>query len=320
MVNLNELLTEKYRPKTLDEIALPKRLKDMLSKGIQTNLLLYGTQGTGKTSTAKLMVKQFGHSYIYINCSKETGIDTIREKISQFCMTSSLIGGTNTHKVVIMDEMDGMSTQAYQALRGCIEEFACNTRFVATCNFLSKVPEPIQSRFECISFDFEGDELLEVKKRCALRIKEICDNEGIGIEKEAVSSLIKHNFPDMRSIVNKIQTCILQGITYIEDGGIAKYNSECTDIFDLVIGSNDPVANYKMLMGNYSTKVDEVLNSLGREFTEYIISTRQDLVKYIPYLTVVCAKYQFQNGQCIDPCVCMLACVYEMQQVLRQQI
>lgn len=320
MANLNELLTEKYRPKSLDEIALPKRLKDMLSRGIQTNLLLYGTQGTGKTSTAKLMVKQFGHSYIYINCSKETGIDTIREKISQFCMTSSLIGGTNTHKVVIMDEMDGMSTQAYQALRGCIEEFACNTRFVATCNFISKVPEPIQSRFECISFDFDGDELLEVKRNCILRIKYICDNEGVGISKDAAASLIKNNFPDMRSIVNKIQTCILQGITYIEEGDIAKYNSECTDIFNLVLDTNDPVGNYKKLMENYATKVDEALNSLGREFIEYIIATRQDLVKYIPYLTVIAAKYQFQKFNCIDPCVCLLACVYEMQQTLRQQI
>lgn len=320
MANLTELLTEKYRPKTLDEIALPKRLKDMLSKGIQTNILLYGTQGTGKTSTAKLMVKQFGHSYIYINCSKETGIDTIREKISQFCMTSSLIGGNNTLKVVIMDEMDGMSAQAYQALRGCIEEFACNTRFVATCNFLSKVPEPIQSRFECISFDFEDDELIEVKKKCAFRIKHICDNEGVSIEKDAISSLLKNNFPDMRSIVNKLQTCILQGITEIKADDIAKYNSECTDVFDLVLNSNDPVENYKMLVSNYSNKVDEVLNSLGREFIEYITSSRHDLVKFIPYLTVICAKYQNQKFQCIDPVICMLACVYEMQQTIRQQI
>ena len=275
---MKELLTEKYRPKTLDEIALPERVKNILKNGIQTNLLLYGTQGTGKTSTAKLMVKSFKHQYIYINCSKETGIDTIREKISNFCMTSSLMSGGNGLKVVIMDEMDGMSAQAYQALRGCIEEFACNTRFVATCNFISKVPEPIQSRFECISFDFDTSETLEVKKQYVYRIKEICDTEDIKIDKEAISMLMKNNFPDMRSIVNKLQSMMVQGIDHVTIEHVSKTNSEYTDIFDLVINTTDPVENYKMIVSNYSTKIDEALNSLGKEFIEYITSSNPDLL------------------------------------------
>jgi replication factor C small subunit len=317
---MKELLTEKYRPKTLDEIALPERVKNILKNGIQTNLLLYGTQGTGKTSTAKLMVKSFKHSYIYINCSKETGIDTIREKISNFCMSSSLMSGGNGLKVVIMDEMDGMSAQAYQALRGCIEEFACNTRFVATCNFVSKVPEPIQSRFECISFDFDSEETLEVKKQYAKRIKHICDNEGIGIDKEAISMLMKNNFPDMRSIVNKLQSMIIQNVEHITVENVSKTNSECTDIFDLVINTTDPVENYKMIVGNYSTKIDEALNSLGKEFIEYITSSKPDLVKFIPHITIIAAKYQSQKNMCIDPVVCLLACVYEMQQTIHQKL
>ena len=317
---MEQLLTEKYRPKTIDEIALPKRIKDMLSKGIRTNMLFYGTQGTGKTSTAKLMVKQFGHNYMYINCSKETGIDTIRERISNFCMTSSLTQSKNGLKVVIMDEMDGMSTQAYQALRGCIEEFACNTRFVATCNFVSKVPEPIQSRFECISFDFEDEEMKEVKIACVYRIKEICDKEGVGIEKEAISALIKNNFPDMRSIVNKLQTMILQGVSEIRAQDISKYNSSYTDIFELVLNSSDPVNNYKVLVSGYANKTDDVLNSLGREFVQYIVDNREDLCRFIPQLTITAAKYQNQKFQIIDPVVCMLACVAEMQQVITQKI
>lgn len=317
---MKELLTEKYRPKTLDEIALPERVKNILKNGIQTNLLLYGTQGTGKTSTAKLMVKSFKHQYIYINCSKETGIDTIREKISNFCMTSSLMSGGNGLKVVIMDEMDGMSAQAYQALRGCIEEFACNTRFVATCNFISKVPEPIQSRFECISFDFDTSETLEVKKQYVYRIKEICDTEDIKIDKEAISMLMKNNFPDMRSIVNKLQSMMVQGIDHVTVEHVSKTNSECTDIFDLVINTTDPVENYKMIVSNYSTKIDEALNSLGKEFIEYITSSNPDLIKYIPHITIIAAKYQSQKNMCIDPVICLLACVYEMQQTIHQKI
>lgn len=316
---MEQLLTEKYRPQSIDEIALPKRIKNMLSNGIRTNILLYGTQGTGKTSTAKLMVKQFGHNYLYINCSKETGIDTIRDKISNFCMSSSLAHHKDSLKVVIMDEMDGMSTQAYQALRGSIEEFACNTRFVATCNFLSKVPEPIQSRFQCISFDFEGDEMKEVKVALVYRIKEICDNEGVKISKDAISALLKNNFPDMRSIVNKLQTMILEGVTNIELGDVSKYNSSFTDIFELVTTSNDPVMNYKVLVSEYANKTDDVLNSLGREFIQYIIANRTDLTRFIPHLTITAAKYQNQKFQIIDPVVCMLACVAEMQQIINQK-
>lgn len=317
---MKELLTEKYRPKTLDDIVLPKRVKNMFQNGIQANILLYGTPGTGKTSTAKLMVKQFGHQHLYINCSKETGIDTIRDKISNFCMSSSLMMNREKLKVVIMDEMDGMSQQAYQALRASIEEFACNTRFVATCNFLSKVPEPIQSRFECVSFDFEHEELKEVKKLCALRIKHICDNEGIEIDVDAIVSLMKNNFPDMRSIVTKLQSMIIQGITHVTIEDVTKNNSECTDIFDLVINSNDPVNNYRVLVGTYGSKTDEVLNALGKEFIEYIISSHPELTKFIPYITIITAKYQSQKNNCIDPVICMLACVYEIQQTLHQQI
>lgn len=317
---MKELLTEKYRPKTLDEIALPQRVKRILLNGIQTNILLYGTQGTGKTSTAKLMVKQYMHAYLYINCSKETGIEIIRDKISKFCMSSSLMTNKDNLKVVIMDEIDGMSQQAYQALRASIEEFACNTRFIATCNFLSKVPEPIQSRFDCISFDFDNDEMMEVKRQYALRIKQICDEEGVGIDKDAVSILIKNNFPDMRSIINKLQSMIIQGIGSITSETVAKNNSECTDIFDLVINNNDSVNNYKVLVGEYAGKTDEVLNSLGKEFIEYIIDSHPELVKFIPYITIISAKYQAQKNQCIDPVICMLACVYEIQQTIHQKI
>lgn len=309
-----ELLTEKYRPQNLDEVALPKRIKDFLEEGIQTNLMFYGTQGSGKTSTAKLMVKQFGNSHIYINCSSETGIDTVREKITEFCETRSLTGG-KTLKIVLLDEFDGMSTASYQALRGCIEKYAMNTRFVATCNFINKVPDPIKSRFTTISFDFEGEELTEVKKQMFKRVKYICDNEGVGITKDAIAFLVKNNYPDYRSIVNKLQTLIIQGVEQITVDEVASHSSEYNGIFDIVLGGKDPVNNYKVLVGEYGNKVDDVLNALGREFINYIVTSRPEYIDKIPYATVLVAKYQNQRFSTIDPVVCMLACVYELQEV-----
>lgn len=316
---MNELFTEKYRPVNLKQIALPARIKSFLEKGVQTNLLFYGSQGTGKTSTAKLLVKQFQHNYIYINCSKETGIDTIREKITNFCSSASFLHSQNT-KVVIMDEMDGMSLQAYQALRGCIEEFACNTRFIATCNFISKVPEPIQSRFECISFDFDTDETKEVKIQFIDTIRSICEEELMSIDNAAINILLKTNYPDMRSIVNKLQVLKTQGLSHIKKEDVSKYNSSFTNVFDLVINGCDPVENYRVLVSEYAGKTDEVLNSLGREFTEYIINNHPTLTSFIPHLTITAAKYQNQKFNSIDTVVCMLACVYEMQLIIQKKV
>ena len=312
-----ELLTEKYRPKNLDEVALPKRIKDFLEGGIKTNLMFYGTQGSGKTSTAKLMVKQYGNSYIYINCSSETGIDTVRDKITNFCETQSLVGKNDELKVVLLDEFDGMSTSSYQALRGCIEKYAVNTRFVATCNFVNKVPDPIKSRFTMISFDFEGDELNDVKKQMFFRIKHICDNEGVGIDKDSVAFLVKHNYPDYRTIVNKLQTLILQSVKNITLQDVSTYQSEYNNVYDLVLGEQDPVNNYKVLVGEYGNKVDDVLNALGRDFIDYIVTNKPEYTRYIPFITILVAKYQNQRFSVIDPVVTMLACVFELQDVFK---
>lgn len=312
-------MTEKYRPKNLDEVALPKRIKSLLEGGIKTNLMFYGTQGSGKTSTAKLMVKQYGNSYLYINCSSETGIDTVREKITNFCETQSLVGGTDKLKIVLLDEFDGMSTSSYQALRGCIETYAYNTRFVATCNFISKVPDPIKSRFTTISFDFEGDELADVKKQMFLRVKHICDNEGVEIDKDAVAYLVKHNYPDYRSLVNKLQTLILQDVKHITLDCVSTVSTEYNDVYELVLGKPDTVNNYKALVGEYGNKVDDVLNSLGRDFIDYIITSKPELVRVVPHIAITVAKYQNQKFSVIDPVLSMLACVYELQNIVNQK-
>lgn len=314
-----ELLTEKYRPKNLDEIALPKRVKDFLEGGIQTNLMLYGTQGSGKTSTAKLMVKQYGNSYKYINCSSETGIDTVRETITSFCETQSLTGNRNELKIVLLDEFDGMSAASYNALRGCIEKYAMNTRFVATCNYISKIPDPMKSRFTCISFDFEGDELMEVKKQMFVRIKHICDNEGVGIEKDAVAYLVKHNYPDYRSIVNKLQTLILQGVENITVKEVSAAQSEYDGVYKLATGVQDPQNNYTVLAGEYGNAVDDVLNALGQGFIEYIIREKPEYIRFIPHVTITVAKYQNMRFSTIDPVVTMLACVFELQEIFKNE-
>lgn len=316
---MQELLTEKYRPQSLDEIALPKRLKDTFKDGIVQNMLFYGTQGAGKTSLAKLLCKQFGNSCLYINCSSETGVDTVRERICNYCETVSLIGDKGKLKIVLLDEFDNMSAGSYAALRGVIEKYAANTRFVATCNFINKVPDPIKSRFVLVSFDFEGDELNDVKKQMVYRLRDITRREGLDMDDKAIAYLIKNNFPDYRKIINKIQQLITLGkadgrIT-LED--VATTTHEFAEVYDMVLNNKaNPEENYKKLVNVYRNKVDDVVASLGVPFIQYITVQKPELVQFIPHITIINAKYQAQLGAVIDPMVTLLALVYELQELL----
>ena len=152
-----QLFTEKFRPKNLEQMILPDRIRKSVGTGeLHQNYLFYGSPGLGKTSLAKVLANNY--PYLYINVSDESSVDVIREKITNWCSTISLLDGAERFKVVVLDEMDGASDQFYKALRATIEKFADTARFIGTCNYINKVPDPVQSRFTCISFDFLSKE------------------------------------------------------------------------------------------------------------------------------------------------------------------
>ena len=148
------LWVEKYRPKTVEQTILQTELKQTFQKIVDSgeipNMLFTGTAGLGKTTVAKAICEQLELDYIVINGSEEGNIDTLRGKIKQFASTISLQGG---YKVVILDEADYLNPQSTQpALRGFIEEFSQNCRFILTCNFKNRIIEPLHSR--CGVYEF----------------------------------------------------------------------------------------------------------------------------------------------------------------------
>lgn len=315
---VQELFTEKFRPQKMEHLIIPDRIRKLIGSGeLHQNVLLYGSPGTGKTSAAKILAKNY--PTLYINVSDETGIDIVREKITNWCSTISLMDNKESIKVVILDEFDGASEAFHKALRATIERFAKTARFIATCNYINKVPEPMQSRFESISFDYTSKvEEREVFLLMAKRVKAILTAAGIEIEKDALIEFVKRNFPDMRKMLNKIQTWHISGIKEIKLDDIKQLNYSFVDIFNLIV-NNSPSAyeNYKFLVANYSSKVDDVLASLGTEFPEYIKENHQDKIMKLPNVIVETATHQAQRVHVIDPVITMLSCVFKLQQIMQ---
>lgn len=314
---MNALFTERFRPKTLNQIILPKRIRDELGTGdLSKNYLFYGTQGTGKTSLAKILATD--RPTLYINVSDESSVDIVRTKIHDFCSTISVLDNSERLKVVILDELDGASDQFYKALRGTIEKFAAQARFIGTCNYINKVPDAITSRFGGgISFDYVSkEEEKEIKIAYIKRCLQIFKKLEIEISSDAVVEFVKRNFPDFRLMVDKIQSFHDKKIKKIEIEDIKTLNYTFSDVFDLLLNKVDPVENYKMLMSNYAMKVDEVLASLGTELPTYLREHKPEKIKFIPGIIIEVAAHQAQRTQVIDPAVSMLSCAYKIQNII----
>ena len=315
---INALFTEKYRPKDLTDLILPERVMNKFKDGLTQNMLFAGSPGTGKTSTAKAIVQQWDLPYLYINASTDTSVDVIRTRITDFCSTMSILDDRNKFKVVILDEVDGVSDQFFKALRATMETFASNSRFIATCNYINKLPDPILSRFEVINFDFDKAEEVELTKKYIRRVYDICGKEEMTIEKPALVEFVRRNFPDLRSTLNKLQGFKTQGTKSIGVEDVKKFNSVYKDVYELIFNQTDPVKNYQYLVGEYSNRVDDVLQTLGEEFIQYIQSEKPNSTRFIPQIAVTVAEHQAQRNLVIDQVICLLSCVYKLQEIVRQ--
>lgn len=218
------LWVEKYRPHKIQDCILPDALKatfqEYVNRGEIPNLLLCGSAGIGKTTVARALCDEVGCDYIQINGSLENGIDTLRNKISNYASSMSLTGG---RKVIIIDEADYLNPNSIQpGLRGAMEEFAKNCSFIFTCNFANRILEPIHSRCAVIEFKANGS-----KQKMAMaffkRVEMILDKENIKYDKQTVAALITKYFPDNRRILNELQRYSVSGVI---DAGILTNISE----------------------------------------------------------------------------------------------
>lgn len=313
---IDQLLTEKLRPKEIKHMILPNRIRSLFdNKGLNHNVLLAGSPGCGKTTLAKILSDGLPH--IFINVSDESSVDTIRTKINDFCSTMSIMDGKSSKKVVVLDEFDGASDQFYKALRGTIEKFASNTRFVATCNWLNKVPEAIQSRFEVINFDpISQSEEEFLRKEWRSRIKLILSKLTISIDDASLDEFEKEYFPDLRSSLNRIQSWVIEGVKEIDISRVRDSGWSYDDLYNMIFTSKDPISNYQVIVGQYSSKVDDVMAALGEEFIQWIMKNKSSYAKIVPAVVVEVAHHQAQRQLVIDPVVSLLSLIFKIQKLV----
>ena len=199
------LWVEKYRPKKIADCILPDELVEfftsIVKKGEIQNLLLAGSAGTGKTTVARALCEELNTDYIIINGSEESGIDVLRTKIKQFASTVSFSGNI---KVVILDEADYLNPNSTQpALRGFIEEFADNCRFIFTCNYKNRIIQPLHSRCAVVDFKIPKNQKQKIAVYFFNRLCTILDQEKIAFSKKVLAKVVEKHFPDFRRTLNK---------------------------------------------------------------------------------------------------------------------
>lgn len=303
----NFLWVEKYRPKTISECVLPMSLKstfnDMVAKGEPQNLLFSGTAGIGKTTVAKALCNEMGCDWIIINCSEEGNIDTLRTKIRHFASTVSLSG--DVKKVVILDEFDYSNANSIQpALRGAIEEFANNCRFILTCNYKSRIIEPIHSRCTCIDFILPSGEKPAIAAKVMERCSYILNQEGIKFDKKVLGQLIMKHFPDMRRTLNELQRYAVSGTI---DVGILTSVAE-VEIKTLMsaLRSKDFATVRKWAALNAETSPQEVYRKIYDALGDSLEN------QSIPEAILIIAESQYRSAFVADQEINLVACLVQL--------
>lgn len=305
-MNNDFLWVEKYRPRTISECILPESLKNTFSEIVENdqvpNMLFTGTAGLGKTTVARAICNQLNLDYILINGSEEGNIDTLRTKIKHFASTVSLEGDL---KVVILDEADYLNAQSTQpALRGFIEEFSDNCRFIMTCNFKNRIIEPLHSRCSIYEFNTSKKDMVNLCGKFYQRTLDILRQENVEFsDAKAIAELIMRYAPDWRRVLNELQRSSIGGKLNL---AMLQSNSDQYDDLFEHLKKKDFKKMRKWVSDNMDVDSSVVFRSIYDSMYEKVEPSS------IPQLVLYLADYQYKNAFVADHELNMVACMTEI--------
>jgi len=303
-MNEHFIWVEKYRPRKIDDCILPESQKEyfkqMVAKGEIQNMLLCGTAGTGKTTVARALCEELQTDYMIINGSEESGIDVLRTKIKQFASTVSFSGNT---KVVILDEADYLNPNSTQpALRGFIEEFAGNCRFILTCNFKNRIIPPLHSRCAVIEFKIPNADKPVIAAGFFKRVSSILEQESIPFDQKVLAKVVQKHFPDFRRTLNELQRYSQSGS--IDEGILVNIGE--TNMKELVDAIKEK--DWKKMRAWVVNNLDNDPVSIFRK----IYDTFVPLTNQVPQLVLTIADYQYKSAFVADQEINLVACLTEI--------
>ena len=306
MNNSNTLWVEKYRPYSLDTYIGNEHLKSKVTMYLQNNdlphLLLYGKAGTGKTTLAKILVKNIECDYLYINASDENSVDTVRNKVRHFASTV----GFKDLKVIILDECDYITPNAQAALRNLMETFSKHCRFILTCNYVERIIDPIQSR--CQLFQIVPPSKTEV----AQRLDQILEEEEINFELEDLKILINSGYPDIRRVINSAQRNVVNGKLKLDISSIIQndYKLKLLKILEVQNKKNAFKDIRQLLADNKVTDFADLFRLLYDEVDGYGKG-------HVAECILIIARYELSDSQVVDKEINAMAMLIELLGVIK---
>lgn len=315
----NDLWVTKYRPKTLDEMCLPQRLRDRFSSGeVDAHLLFGGKHGTGKTTLARILASQ--HTTKQMNGSSERKIDDIRKTVIEFCSTNSILQ-RGKKKVVLFNEAEKLTKDAQDALKDVTETHERNALFLFTSNHPERLSLPLHSRFEYVNFNFKDEaEIADLKIQYGKKILYILQNEGFKIDKPGMMHLIDNVFPDLRKITGMLYSAsrkIEKSGTIMLEHLVDNTIENNTSLYETICAAHKPEELFMKIKSDFSGKELDALNSLGEPFLNYLMEHKTHANKVLSASMIV-HKYNYESSTGdVDPLITLLACACALSQILK---
>ena len=291
---------EKYRPDTIENYVgndvVKTKIQEYITNQDIPHLLFYGTAGTGKTTAAKILVKNIDCDYMFINASDERGIDTVRDKIKGFASTV----GFAPLKIVVLDEADYLGREAQPALRNLMEAHSASTRFILTANYIERIIDPLVSRTQV--YKLSPPSKKDVAKKLADNLKQ----ENVEYDSKTIVQIVQAYYPDIRKVINTAQ--------------LQTRNGKLEVSIEELIGQDMKLKVVDVLTGNlpFKDKINEIRKIVAdqqvTDFTELYRTLYDYVAEYspnkIPETIIAVGDGQFRDGQVVDKEICFIATLY----------